>query len=37
MQQASSDKGRAADILQINFKTLAAKLRQYGSSTGCDV
>jgi transcriptional regulator with PAS, ATPase and Fis domain len=29
LKQASGDKGRAADILQINFKTLAVKLRQY--------
>ena len=30
LKQANNDKGRASDILQINFKTLAAKLRQYG-------
>ena len=30
LKQANGDKGRAADLLQINFKTLAAKLRQYG-------
>jgi DNA-binding NtrC family response regulator len=30
MKQANNDKGRASDLLQINFKTLAAKLRQYG-------
>ena len=30
LKQANNDKGRAADILQINFKALAAKLRQYG-------
>jgi DNA-binding NtrC family response regulator len=30
LKQASGDKGRAADILQINFKALAVKLRQYG-------
>jgi DNA-binding NtrC family response regulator len=30
LKQASNDKGRAADILNINFKTLSAKLRQYG-------
>ncbi len=30
LKQASGDKGRAADLLQINFKALAAKLRQYG-------
>ena len=30
MKQASNDKGRASDLLQINFKTLSAKLRQYG-------
>jgi DNA-binding protein Fis len=30
LKQASGDKGRAADMLAINFKTLAAKLRQYG-------
>ena len=30
LKQATGDKGRAADLLQINFKALAAKLRQYG-------
>ena len=30
LKQASGDKGRAADMLAINFKSLAAKLRQYG-------
>jgi DNA-binding protein Fis len=30
LKQANNDKGRAADLLQINFKTLSAKLRQYG-------
>ncbi len=30
IQQAQNDKGRAADMLGINFKTLSAKLRQYG-------
>jgi DNA-binding NtrC family response regulator len=30
LKQAGSDKGRAADVLQINFKTLTAKLKQYG-------
>ena len=30
LRQANGDKGRASDLLQINFKTLAAKLRQYG-------
>ncbi len=30
MKQANNDKGRASDLLQINFKTLSAKLRQYG-------
>ena len=30
MRQANNDKGRAADILAINFKTLTAKLKQYG-------
>ncbi len=30
LKQASGDKGRAADLLQINFKSLAVKLRQYG-------
>ena len=30
LKQANGDKGRAADILQINFKALAVKLRQYG-------
>jgi DNA-binding NtrC family response regulator len=30
LKQANGDKGRAADILAINFKALAAKLRQHG-------
>jgi DNA-binding NtrC family response regulator len=30
MKQAGNDKGRASDLLQINFKTLTAKLRQHG-------
>ena len=30
MKQANNDKGRAADLLQIGFKTLTAKLRQHG-------
>jgi DNA-binding NtrC family response regulator len=30
LKQAQNDKGRAADLLQINFKTLTAKLRQHG-------
>jgi DNA-binding NtrC family response regulator len=30
LKQANNDRGRASDILQINFKALAAKLRQYG-------
>jgi DNA-binding NtrC family response regulator len=30
LKQANGDKGRAADLLQINFKTLGAKLRQHG-------
>ena len=30
MRQANNDKGRAADILAINFKTLTAKLKQHG-------
>jgi DNA-binding NtrC family response regulator len=30
LRQANGDKGRASDMLHINFKTLAAKLRQYG-------
>ena len=30
MHQANNDKGRASDLLQINFKTLTAKLRQHG-------
>jgi DNA-binding NtrC family response regulator len=30
LKQAQNDKGRAADLLQINFKTLIAKLKQYG-------
>jgi DNA-binding NtrC family response regulator len=29
LKQAGGDKGRAADLLHINFKTLTAKLRQY--------
>ena len=29
LKQAGGDKGRAADLLQINFKALAAKLRQH--------
>jgi DNA-binding NtrC family response regulator len=32
LRQAGGDAGRAADVLQINFKTLTAKLRQYGLS-----
>jgi two-component system, NtrC family, response regulator AtoC len=30
LKQASNDKGRAADLLHINFKTLTAKLKQHG-------
>jgi DNA-binding NtrC family response regulator len=30
LKQASGDKGRAADLLQINFKMLTAKMKQYG-------
>jgi DNA-binding NtrC family response regulator len=30
MRQAQNNKGLAADLLQINFKTLSAKLRHYG-------
>ena len=30
LKQANGDKGRAADLLQINFKALGVKLRQYG-------
>jgi DNA-binding NtrC family response regulator len=30
LAQALNDKGRAADLLQVNFKLLTAKLRQYG-------
>jgi DNA-binding NtrC family response regulator len=30
LKQASGDKGRAADLLQVNFKALTAKLKQYG-------
>jgi DNA-binding NtrC family response regulator len=30
MKQANGDRGRAADLLAINFKVLAAKLKQYG-------
>ena len=30
LKQMNNDKGRASDILQINFKTLAAKMRQHG-------
>ena len=30
LKQATGDKGRAADLLNINFKSLAAKLRHYG-------
>ena len=30
MKQANNDKGRASDLLQINFKTLTSKLRQHG-------
>jgi DNA-binding NtrC family response regulator len=30
LKQANGDKGRAADLLQVNFKALSAKLRQHG-------
>ncbi len=30
LKQAGGDKGRAADLLQVNFKALAAKMRQHG-------
>jgi transcriptional regulator with PAS, ATPase and Fis domain len=30
LKQAGGDKGRAADLLQINFKALTAKLKEYG-------
>jgi transcriptional regulator with GAF, ATPase, and Fis domain len=30
LKQAGTDKGRAADMLNINFKTLTAKMRHYG-------
>lgn len=30
LREAGSDRGRAADLLQINFKALAAKLREHG-------
>ncbi len=30
LKQVNNDKGLAADVLQINFKALTAKLRQYG-------
>ncbi len=30
LKQASGDKGRAADLLQVNFKSLTAKLKQLG-------
>ncbi len=30
LKQVNNDKGRAADLLQVNFKTLAAKMRQHG-------
>jgi len=30
LKQATGDKGRAADLLQVNFKTLTAKLKHYG-------
>jgi DNA-binding NtrC family response regulator len=30
LKQAQNDKGRASDLLQINFKTLTAKMRQHG-------
>jgi DNA-binding NtrC family response regulator len=30
LKQANGDKGRAADMLNVNFKALGAKLRQYG-------
>ncbi|HWI18921.1 MAG TPA: helix-turn-helix domain-containing protein, partial [Vicinamibacterales bacterium] len=30
LKQANGDKGRAADLLNVNFKELAAKMRQHG-------
>jgi DNA-binding NtrC family response regulator len=30
LKQAQNDRGRAADLLQVNFKVLGAKLKQYG-------
>jgi DNA-binding NtrC family response regulator len=30
LKQASGDQGRAADLLQVNFKALTAKIKQYG-------
>jgi DNA-binding NtrC family response regulator len=30
LKQANGDKATAADLLQINFKALGVKLRQYG-------
>jgi DNA-binding NtrC family response regulator len=30
LKQAGNDKGRAADMLNVNFKTLTAKMRQHG-------
>jgi DNA-binding NtrC family response regulator len=30
LKQASGDKGRAADLLHVNYKALTAKLKQYG-------
>ena len=30
MESASGDRGRAADLLQINFKNLTVKLKEYG-------
>ena len=30
LKQAGGDKGRAADLLQVNFKALTAKVKQYG-------
>jgi DNA-binding NtrC family response regulator len=30
LRDAGADRGRAADLLDINFKTLSAKLREHG-------
>jgi DNA-binding NtrC family response regulator len=30
MKEAAGNRGRAAEILQISYKTLTSKLREYG-------